>query len=104
MKLDRLAGCAAWLLASAGAFAQPAPATLPAPEQPAPQPIIIHSKEYVGSHEPGPQDPQAAREEAGAALAEARTQCRRERDRDTRNQCLREAQDRYREAMQAPVR
>ena len=123
MRHDRLAACAGWLLAvcAAGALAQPAPAvhggpapvTLPAPVQPSPsvqavqpppQPIVIHSKEYIGSAEPSPQDPQAAREEAGAALAAARTQCRQERDRDTRNQCLQQAQDRYRAAMQVPVR
>lgn len=122
MRLDRLPACGAWLLAActAGAFAQPAPAvrggpaptTLPAPvpaqaspsAQPPVQPIIIYSKEYIGSHEPGPQDPQAARQEAGAALAEARTRCRQERDSSTRNQCLQQAEDRYRAALSGQVR
>ena len=120
MRLDRLPACGAWLLTActAGALAQPTPAvrggpaptTVPAPAQVSPsapppvQPIIIYSKEYIGSHEPGPQDPQAARQEAGAALAEARTRCRQERDSSTRNQCLQQAQDRYRAALSGQVR
>lgn len=101
------------LMLSAAAFAQsttpiqtPPPTraeTLPAapPAQRTPEPIVIYSKEYIGSREPGPQDPQAAREEAAAALAVARGECRREFDRDTRSQCLAQAQDRFRAAMQA---
>lgn len=103
------------LMLSAAAFAQPStpiqtppptraetlPVTPPAPAQRTPEPIVIYSKEYIGSREPGPQDPQAAREEAAAALAVARGECRREFDRDTRSQCLAQAQDRFRAAMQA---
>ena len=112
MRLHRLPARAAWLFAACAtsALAQPAPAVrgepapVTTPAQPPVQPIIIHSKEYIGSHEPGRQDRQAARQEAAAALAEARTRCRRERDRDMRDECLQQAQARHRAALQAPTR
>lgn len=80
--------------------ARTSPVITPPPVQPAPQPIIIHSKEYIGSHAPGAQDPEAARKEAGAALAESRKQCREQRA-EERKACLQQARERYEETLQA---
>ena len=61
-----------------------------------PAPIVIQTTVDLTSG--GPQSPQSdtdARKEAIAALAEARTTCRRESSRQAQNDCLRLAQDDY---------
>jgi len=80
--------------------ARTSPVTLPTPVHRAPEPIVIHSREYIGSREPGAQDPDAARKEAGAALAESRRQCAEQRTED-RKACLQQARERYDAALRA---
>jgi hypothetical protein len=53
----------------------------------------------VGSTEPSPESPMAARKEAAAALAQAKRDCRKEPDRDAQNSCLSAAHDDYRKLM-----
>ena len=71
---------------------QPADTT----QQPAPAPIVIETK--VDLTTGGPQSPESsydAQKEATAALAEAKTACRRE-SRQAQADCLRQAQEDYR--------
>jgi hypothetical protein len=65
-----------------------------------PAPIVIQTTVNLASG--GPQSPQSAldaRKEAVAALAEAKTACRREASRQAQNDCLRQAQDDYNAVM-----
>ena len=62
--------------------------------------VVIERFITVGSSEPGPQSPQAARQEAAAAMAEARRECRKESDRESREQCLAAAREDYRDLME----
>lgn len=57
--------------------------------------LVVLPVEHVGSSVPGPQSPAAAREEARAALAEARTECRREPDAASRRDCLAQAREEH---------
>jgi hypothetical protein len=52
--------------------------------------------ETVGSSEPTPEAPAAARKEAHAALAEAQRACQRESSRDARRDCMAAARDDFR--------
>jgi ubiquitin len=55
----------------------------------------------VGSTEPTPESPAIARKEAGAALAQARQDCRKENDRQAQKTCLSAARDDYDQMMAA---
>jgi len=60
---------------------------------------VVEPTVTVGSMDPGPESPAAARKEAAAALAEARRQCRSEPDRTARDDCLAAAREDYRQLM-----
>jgi hypothetical protein len=53
----------------------------------------------VGSSEPSPESPSAARHEAAAVLAEARRDCRAEPNREDRQSCMQQAREDYRSLM-----
>ena len=53
----------------------------------------------VGSTDPTPESPSAARHEAAAALAQAKRDCRKEQGQDARNDCLAAAREDYRKLM-----
>ncbi|HJV62130.1 MAG TPA: hypothetical protein VJ743_14370 [Albitalea sp.] len=105
--LIALAAAVAALAAAPVSFAQSPtqvqepPPVLPPPGAPVeppqtPPPIVIETT--VDLRSGGPQSPESeadARKEAIGALAEAKTACRRERDRQAMNACLRQAQDDY---------
>lgn len=55
----------------------------------------------VGSTEPTPESPAIARKEAAAVLAQAREDCRREKDRGAQRSCLSAARDDYDRMMAA---
>jgi hypothetical protein len=55
--------------------------------------------ETIGSTEPTPEAPAAAREEAHAALAEAERACQRESSRDARRDCMTVAHEDYRNTL-----
>jgi hypothetical protein len=61
---------------------------------------VTQTRIVVGSTEPSPETPQAARHEAGAALAEAKRECRKEQGRDAQQACLAAAREDYRKLMQ----
>ena len=74
--------------------AHPGAATAPrGPVVYLPPRVVVLPVEQVGSTEPGPQSPEAARKEAAAAMAEARQRCRLEPDRQSRADCLSDARD-----------
>jgi hypothetical protein len=56
---------------------------------------IVEPTITVGSTEPTPESPAIARKEAGAALAQAKQECRKEGDRDTQQSCLADARADY---------
>jgi hypothetical protein len=87
--LPALALCAGALLPAAATQAQ----TSPPATQAQPPRVVVLPVEQVGSTEPGPQSPEAARHEAAAAMAEARRLCRLEPDRQSRADCLSDARD-----------
>ena len=60
---------------------------------------VVERTITVGSSEPTPESPAAARREAAAALAQAQRDCRKESDRDARKSCLDAARDDYRTLM-----
>ena len=53
----------------------------------------------VGSMDPGPESPMAARKEAAAALAQAKRDCRMESGHEAQSSCLAAARDDYRRLM-----
>ncbi len=53
----------------------------------------------VGSTEPTPESPSAARKEASAALAQAKRDCRKEHGHDAQASCLTAAHEDYRNLM-----
>ena len=65
----------------------------------APSPTVIQTRVTVGSTEPSPESPAAARHEAAAALAEAKRECRKEPSRPERQDCLDAARLDYRNLM-----
>ena len=70
-----------------------APEALPTQVIVLPPRVVVLPVEQVGSTEPGPQSPEAARQEAWAAMAEARQRCRVETDRQQRADCLSDARE-----------
>jgi hypothetical protein len=55
--------------------------------------------ETIGSTEPTPEAPAAARKEAHAALAQAERACHRESSRDAKRDCMAAAHDDYRNTL-----
>jgi len=97
--LGTLVLCGASLPSSAQTESQ-AQGQMPAPstdvQQPTPAPIVIETKVDLKSG--GPQTPESsydAHKEAAAALAEAKTACRRESGKQAQSECLRQARDDY---------
>lgn len=60
---------------------------------------VVETRITVGSMEPGPQSPEAARKEAAAALAQAKSSCRHE-DRQAQRACMEAAREDYRNLME----
>lgn len=73
-----LAMCAG-LLGAGGALAQ------------AKTKMIVEPVVTIGSEQPSPESPAAARKEAAAAWAQAQQTCRKGADRDARDRCLADA-------------
>jgi hypothetical protein len=94
-----IAASALAVLASALSFAQTQSQVQNQTQPPAtetPAPIVIQTTVNLTSGGPlSPQSEADARKEAIAALAEARTSCRRESSRQAQADCLRLAQDDY---------
>lgn len=65
------------------------------------QVVVIERFVQVGSTEPGPQSPSAARQEAAAALAVARRECAKEPDRASRQECLAAAREDHRNLIES---
>ena len=96
-----LAAAVSAALFSATAFAQTAPApAVPTTVIILPEQVVVLPTEWIGSSEPGPQTPAAARQEAAAALAEARTDCRQEGTADARSNCLADARKAHDRALE----
>jgi hypothetical protein len=72
-------------------------AATPAVAQPG---TVTQTRIVVGSTEPSAETPQAARHEAGAALAEARRDCRKEQGREAQESCLADAREDHRRLME----
>jgi len=69
-------------------------------QQAAPAPIVIETTVDLTTGAPqSPQSAYDARQEAIGALAEAKTTCRREANRQAQSECLRQAQDEYKAVM-----
>jgi hypothetical protein len=64
-----------------------------APALAAPEKTVVGPTITVGSTQPPPETPAAARHEAVAALAQARQACRQEADRESRRACLAAARE-----------
>jgi len=60
---------------------------------------VTQTRITVGSSEPSPESPSAARHEAAAVLAEAKRDCRAEPNREDRQSCMQAARDDYRNVM-----
>jgi hypothetical protein len=60
---------------------------------------VTESRITVGSTEPTPESPDAARREASAALAQAKRECRKEQGHDAQASCLAAAHEDYRKLM-----
>jgi hypothetical protein len=65
---------------------------------------VSQTRITVGSTEPSPERPAAARHEAAAALAQAKRDCRKEPSRDQQHNCLDEARLDYRNLMDTAKR
>ncbi len=114
-KLSMIAGGLALGLGGACASALAGPAAAPSGVvligTPAPAQVVLVSAESVpaaastgeriviGSTEPTPESPQAARNEARSMMAQARQECRKEASRADRESCLANARDDYHDLM-----
>jgi hypothetical protein len=67
----------------------------------APPSAVTQTRITVGSTEPSPETPMAARHEASAALAEAKRDCRKEPSASERQDCLDAARLDYRNLMES---
>jgi hypothetical protein len=61
--------------------------------------MTVMPTETIGSTEPTPETPSAARKEAHAAFAQAERACRRESARDVRRDCLAAAHEDFRDTL-----
>jgi hypothetical protein len=67
---------------------------------PTPEPVVVETRVDLTTGEPqSPESLADAQKEANAALAEARVACRREAARQARAECLRQAQDDYKDTL-----
>ncbi|MEO7114353.1 MAG: hypothetical protein ABIZ18_00705 [Caldimonas sp.] len=96
-----LAAAVSAALFSATAFAKTAPApVVPTTVIILPEQVVVRPTEWIGSSEPGPQTAAAARQEAAAVFAAARTDCRQEGTADARSSCLAEARKAHDRALE----